>query len=357
MRKLPNISASSIKALKKCPMSWYLAYVQGIREDETADVLRIGTHWHKMMEILREGDAAINPETGTTAVEAALAYLNDAYVGLDFSLEAERAMLAYSFLGYVWRYQNETVQTDETEFRFRIPFGDADVVGVIDRLITTPSGRKLGYEYKTTGQDIGPSEDYWRNLNMDTQPRMYVWAARRLDRPIDGIYYDVFHKPGIRPRMLSAADTKKFLDSLTYYDTVFDIQGEVDPGTLSVDGTKVEVKWNKAGKSFAIRETVEMYGARLLSLIYADPDKYFQRKEIVITDEELAEFELELTALYYQMNTLMDAQHVYKNEGACDSPYRCPFQNICYYRRNKAVVAGETPTGYKRIRLTYGATQ
>ena len=356
MQTIPNISASSIKALKKCPMSWYLAYVQGIREVETADVLRIGSNWHAMMEILKGPE--IDPEKGLSRQEAALELLGERYLGMAQSLDVERTMLAYSFLGYCWRYGGEDGgETIAVETRFEIPYGMSNIVGVIDRTFITPTGRTMAAEYKTTGRDIGLSEDFWNNLSMSVQPRMYVWASREIGKPVEGIEYDVFRKPNIKPRMLSAADTKKFLVDFTYMDTMFDVAGEVDPGNLTVDGEIVEIKWNKAGKAFAIRETMAMYGARILADIYADPDKFFRRKEVVVTEPEIIEFTRELVAVYSQMQAFMLAENVYKNEDACDTPYRCPYQAICYSRRNQEVIDGGTPAGYKRIKLTYGETK
>lgn len=345
---LPNISASSIKMLKKCPMAWFMAYVQGVREVESADVLRIGKVWHKLMELLRQ--------TGNG--DAGLDYLHDFYDGHG-EWANEHTLLAYSFIGYQWRYQNDTIEPLETEQRFEIGYGESKIVGVIDMIFRSEAGQLLGNEYKTTGMDIDLNGDYWKNLNMGVQARMYVWARRILGKPIDGMYYDVFRKPGIRPKLLSAADTKKFLADFTYMDTLFDIQGEADDAdaALFVDAERADIKWNKKGTAFQIRETRAMYGARILSLIYADPDKYFMRKEIPITEPEIQEFERELAAVYTQMESFMDAQNVYKNEDACDSPYRCPYQAICYSRRNQDVIDGETPSGYKRVRLTYGDTE
>ena len=367
MQTLPNISASSIKALKKCPMSWYLAYVQGVREVETADVLRIGTHWHKLMEYLQQDGN----------VERGMHYLNEQYVGLSLDLDVERAMLAYCLIGYVWRYQGDDFKVLATETRFEIPYGrpvyatetliaditgDIDlesgskIVGVMD-LVYEINGRKLAKEYKTSGRDIDLNGDYWPNLSMGVQARMYVWASRIIGEPVEGIYYDVFRKPQIKPRLLSAKDTKVFLDKQIYMDTAFEITGEVDPGHLDVDGSPVEIKWNTKHTAFQLRESISMYGARILSDIYEDPDKYFMRKEVVVTESELQEFERELSAVYTQMEQMMIVDNVYKNEDACDTPYRCPFQAICYSRRNQEVFDGKTPTGYKRVRLAYGETE
>ena len=80
------------------------------------------------------------------------------------------------------------------------------------------------------------------------------------------------------------------------------------------------------------------------------------RKEVAVTEPEILEFERELAAIYVQMERFMDSAFVYKNEDACNTPYRCPMQAICYSRRNKEVIDGVTPAGYKRIKLTFGET-
>jgi hypothetical protein len=49
---------------------------------------------------------------------------------------------------------------------------------------------------------------------------------------------------------------------------------------VNVDGDVCEVEIEPGKKGFAIRETIAMYGARLLNDIYERPEFYYVRREI-----------------------------------------------------------------------------
>ncbi len=374
MTQLPRLSASSIGAFKACPTRYRLGYVLRVRPIEDPDVFRQGTNWHMLLEEYRKAQREGSEDPVDTAIE----HLNEAYQTVPdnktpFEWESERAMLAYSFVGYVWHYQHDEYETLETELQFELPLINPvtglphrqapPIVGKIDRTVRTPLNRKLVVEYKSTGSDIDSGADYWKRLRMDTQVSIYTYAARRLGLEAEGTLYDVYKKPGIRPKLLTQSESKKFMDTGEYEGAAFEVEVFDGGAGIGLDQVKVngmtmtEIKPGKKEGTFQIRETPEMYGARLLNMIYKEPEKFFARRELVRTDKELEDFERELWGIYQTMRMMERDGNYFKNEQQCEATYKCPYTQICYHGQNQAVVDGGTPSGFKRLQpLTVGKT-
>ena len=185
-------------------------------------------------------------------------------------------------------------------------------------------------EYKSTSRAIDSGSTYWARLNLDTQINTYLQAIRELqllgaldsrgigatDPLISEVLYDVWHKPAIRPRKLTQADSKVFAESGEYCGQTFEVDlrlGGYDKRVL-VDGAEAEVEPGKKEGTFAIRETPDMFGARLLQSIYEEPEKHLW----------------------------------WTNENQCEATYKCPYVPICYQKLD--VYDGETtPPGFRRI--------
>ena len=358
-------SATSITDFKNCPTLYYLRHVLRLRPVEDADTLRVGTNWHKCLEILTE------PDGGRDAL---IAHLNQAYETCPPSVnltdwEVERTILLYSALGWDWFWQDDKIETVARE----IPF-DRQVNpvyrrrGRIDRIIRVGAALMLG-EYKSTSKPIDPGSLYWDRLNLDSQITMYVIEARHAqlageleqygiaatDPLISGVLYDVWHKPLIKPKKLSMADSKKFVENGEYFGEKFEILvGPDDPDhselglRITVNRITVEITPGKKEGTFAIRETPEMFGARLLADIRENPEKHFARKPIARTDEELARFDKEFYNLARVAQFMTDRDLWFVNENRCTATYRCPFYPICFY--NVDVSNGQVPDGFKCLK-------
>ncbi|MBY8999180.1 MAG: hypothetical protein KGD60_15820, partial [Candidatus Thorarchaeota archaeon] len=110
--------------------------------------------------------------------------------------------------------------------------------GKIDKLIRI-NGQIFVKEHKSTSSSVDPDSRLWKALGLDTQTNNYVYAARKLrisgqlakygitcmDR-IAGVYYDCWHKPGISPKKLSQADSKKFVETGEYCSQQFKVEHE-----------------------------------------------------------------------------------------------------------------------------------
>ncbi len=359
-------SATSINDFKHCPMLYNLRHVLRLRPIEDATVLRVGTNWHKCLEVLEA--------PGEDRREALIAHLNQAYGTCPSSVdptdwEIERIVLLYSAIGWYWHWEDDRIETVACE----VPF-DRQVNSVyrrrgkIDAII-----KRLGLalrETKSTSKPIDPSSPFWDHLKLDTQVTLYIIEARHAqlageletygisptDPLISGVLYDVWHKPTIKPKKLSMADTKTFVASGVYYGETFEVKLGCDlpQNTIQVGEDIVACILGKESKAtrknpdpvtpYAIRETPMMFGARLLADIQENPDKHFARKDISRTDEELRTLDAE----YYSLARLADFAArqglFFRNEHHCHATYRCKFSPICHF--NLDVSNGAVPDGF-----------
>lgn len=389
-----HLSASSISSFKACPTRFRLSYREGLRLAEDTDSQRMGTNWHKMHETYAEAIQLAQMSTGITllpqehALEVVVAHLNEVYKKAPAyktitEWELEREILLVSFVGYLWQWQDDPIEVLASEVPFDLPIhnhlglplpiSEVKRVGKIDHVIKW-QGAVCALERKSTSRAIDPDSDYWDKSKKDTQVSMYALAFRDMAwNNVPGVIkdalnaqvidtqtvrfgntlYDVWHKPTISPKMLTQADTKVFIETGDYMGQKFSVQERFpnpDPAQVSinVDGTWAEIEMGKKG--FAIRETVKMFGARLLSDIYERPDFYYARREIVRTDAELQKFRGELYAIYQTQKAMDKTGNWYENESQCRATFPCPYIPICYGPGADAVCDGKTtPVGFKRI--------
>ncbi|KKN77876.1 hypothetical protein LCGC14_0356130 [marine sediment metagenome] len=377
-RKL-YLSASSIAAFKSCPMRFNGAYVLGIRQEEDTEALRMGSNWHRILEVtsMKPGDVCpvcaktqTNSECticrGTDTVsekimDAVARELNAIY-DKDYAdpekMEIEQIKLLYSLVGYRWYYQNqlEVVITREQKFDLSLINPESGrglpnviLVGKIDKLVNL-NGRIAVKEHKSTGSSVDPDSSYWGHLNLDTQTTLYLYAARRLqadgllagwginaeDPPINTIIYDVWHKPTIKPKKLTQAESKGFLQDGIYCNSRFDVIIDYADGEnplmmgITVNGHRAEIKPGVKAGTFQIHETPEMYGARLLQDITERPEFYFRCVEMTRTQQEMEAFEHELLSIYRNMQSMIRTGYFYRNEHQCEATFKCDYIGQCY---------------------------
>ena len=400
-----HMSATFIAAFKACAMRAYYKYVHGIVPDEDSDALRTGTNWHAILEIMgmepgtecpnlknakfHDGSCALCEGTGTLPddiMDAVIRTLNAAYdeVPVYKTREewlTERAILLYTVAGYNWRWADDDLEVVATEIPFELELHDADgkvipnviIPGKIDKLLRNKHGKLFVGEHKSTGKAIDSGSSYWSHLTMDTQTTLYIYAARKLqqsgklveygifpdDDLISAVYYDVWHKPQTRPKKLTQAESKKFCETDgEYMGKKFNVTGSVgdEEDLLRVDGEVADIepgaepKAKKDGttapRPFAIRETPDMYGQRLLQDISNEPDKYFFRKELSKTDADLAKFERELLGIYKTVVNLEEINGWWSDETQCEATFKCPYTSFCY--NNITLAEDEVPDGFKR---------
>jgi len=398
-----HLSASSIATLKNCPQAFRLKYREGLRPIEDTESQRVGTNWHTLHEIYASAlagnwqkisDQSIGGSKGSQwigeyctserALECVIEHLNKQYAGKPANKTKqewmlERQILLTSFIGYLWYYQNDLIEVLASEIPFELPLRVPNLncylpttevmrVGKIDHIVKWKN--MIGtMERKSTVRSIASDSDYWDKSQKDTQISMYALAfhdsvelegndiysafgiefseASRIGGATIGTtLYDVWHRPTIKPAMLTQKDTAEFIRTGEYFGQKF----EVNVADNSVWVNKSDVCETEQGKKgFAIRETVEMFGARLLADIQSRSDFYFQRREIVRTDDELKRFESELYNIYQAMKMFEKNKCWFENENHCRATYRCEYIPICYGCRAATVCDDKTtPDGFKR---------
>jgi len=392
------LSASSISAFKACPVRFRNAYVYGIRPIEDKESQRIGTNWHTILEVASLVPGSECP-CGTSQgyivscpicegigmvpldiMEAVTRVLNRAYMDVNFAdplaKEIERVTLLHALAGYRWHYGEQTETTVAREQYFSLPLlnpqtghpvPDVFIEGKIDKLIEIANGIAVK-EHKSTSKSIDPDSTYWGHLNLDVQTTMYIYAARRMQLAlgididhrfmssplINTVKYDVYHKPQISPKKLTQAESKKFVADGMYCGQKFDVETKQEPeshgGTVIsfiINGVQAEIEPGKKEGTFAIRETPDMFGARLLKDITERPEFYFRCIELTRTDAELKAFEQELYDIAKNMQYMIRSGRFYTNEHQCEATFRCDYIGQCYNR--ETVDSDHVPDGFKCI--------
>lgn len=391
-KKQWRLSSSFITAFKACAMRCNLKYVVGLCPIEDTDSQRQGSNWHKILEIAGMRPGTVCPEcsnkgqkdpkcplcSGTDILpedmmDAVIRHLNKVYETVPLSKTrdewlAERAKLLYSLCGYNWHYTEDEFEVVAEEIQFRLPVRNPksgralpNVVldGMIDKIVRSPNGIYYIEEHKSTAKPIDPDSLYWSHLNLDTQTKLYVFAARQLqlagelepygikptDPLISGVRYDVWHKPQISPKKLTQAESKKFVADGKYMDEEFDVQRMGDLTDIYINNEPAETFPGAKEGTFAIRETPEMYGARLLKEIGENPEKYFARREISRTNAEMERFEYEIYNIYQTVRVINKNNAWWTDEHQCEATFRCPYIPICYNNMDP----NEPIEGFKNI--------
>jgi hypothetical protein len=251
----------------------------------------------------------------------------------------------------------------------------AVITGRMDQIVLH-EGKVCVLERKSTSSDIAPDADYWQMLRKNEQVSIYALALRKILRHSEGwvdgydfsggyvpaqavngvmprpgnTVYDVWRKPQIEPKNLTQEASAEFVQSGTYFGEVFGVCAA--PIGFTVNGETAVVTPGKKEGTFAIRETVAMYGARLQSVMSEEPTRYFARREIARTVDEIAAYEREIFAVYTAMRAFEQESCYFSNPNHCKSPYPCEYIPVCYGPGAESVTNNsEPPAGFKRTHL------
>lgn len=398
---MTNLSATSIGCFKACPMRYYFRYELGLVPDEDTDSQRVGTNYHRIHEIadmepggvcecmhkIGSGPAIITGKTVSLDIESAnpncplcggsgelpdnimdavIAHLNRAYETMPISKtieewETERITLLYSLVGYQWYYNEDDAyyEVEQAEQKFDIPLRSpttgrklqARLRGKIDRVFSAGNNRFV-HEYKSTSKNIDPDSTYWNHLTLDTQTRLYTYAAKELGLGMCGVLYDVWSKPKSRPKKLTQGDSKKFVADGMYCGEKFEVTYplqcvSIEDSGVWINDTQAEVIPGAKPGTFAIRETPEMYGARLLQDITQRPEFYFARREIAHTANDIEKFERQLYNIYKGIKNMSRTDGWWEDENACQNTFTCSYINFCYNHID--IQPGDIPEGFRCI--------
>ena len=365
-----QLSATALQTFKACPFRYFLKYVKGIKKAEDTVALRWGSNWHTVLEILSlEPGSECNHAVSSTAgdfvacpicqgtgkvpadpMDAALRKMDEVYSNFGTKtpteLEVEKVQILYMASAYRWYYTNDNIKVLHREQKFDIgipnlttgrKIRNVNVVGMIDK--TGEHGNEeMVIEHKSTSKPIDPDSTYWSRLNLDTQTTLYPFATRFMNtgKHINGVLYDVVHKPTIKPKKLSQGESNKFVEDGKYCGQTFEVvinYNEGDNPTMDsiIVGQEVaEITAGAKAGTFAVRETPKMYGARLLQDIGERPIFYFARKPVMRTETDLERFHKELVCMVDTIKHMKKNEGWFHNEEACEATFRCSFIDICY---------------------------
>lgn len=258
---LPLLTNSRLKAARACLRLHKLRYIDGYAPARAAEDLRFGTLVHKGLEAWWRAAAG---ERLTSALRA----VREAGEADPFELAKAEVLLC----GYDARWGTQDYEVLGVEVEFAGPLrnpvtGAVSRVwmrgGKLDALVRDATGRVLLVEHKTSSEDVGPGSDYWRRLRMDSQVSTYFEGARILGHEVSGCIYDVLGKPGQKPLKATPVEARKYTKA-----------------------TKTEPSRLYAGQRDRDETPLE-YQARIADALSAEPDRYFQRGEVVRLDGEL----------------------------------------------------------------------
>ena len=362
-----RLSPSAINQYQLCPLSYLYSYIYKLKPKKDKDSTRIGTHWGKCHEILgfvpqgkcpdclrREeirADCYLCNGTGVLPadlMEAAYRYLDWAYETVPEhktheQWETERIKVLYVVSAYQWLYADSPFKIVASEVWYDLPIVDPDTnkkipgaktVGRLDHIVQDKtSGLYYVMERKSTSQSL-TTQRYWNYLERNVQTVSYLWAARicqklgrlekygikRDDPLIEGVWYDVWHKPDINPRKVYKKELNEWEESGLYCGEKFDDCPDF--------------------------ETPQMYGARLMADMAERPDHYFARREFALSDDQLEAFQQKQAVQAKRIRHDLDKDWWVAHEGSCETPFVCEFWPVC----SQGVKIGplDVPEGYTK---------
>lgn len=285
--------------------------------------------------------------------------------------DIERATVETLLSGYAWRWQNSPLQILENEKEFRLPLvnpetGSASTIwelaGKQDGKIRLEDGRKAVLEHKTTSEDLTPGSEWFRRLQMDSQPSLYVYAARQSDPEVATVLYDFIRKPTIKPTAVPVLDKNGLKIVLDFAGNrvrnaskkpkkkCYDCCGT---GTHRFEGYGechcTLGEWRQTAdtsKQFSLltrRMTPEEWSQKLCDDIAARPDFYFARVEVPRLDSEIEEF---MTETWDVQKTIRETQlsgRWYRTVSRDTCPF-CPYFGPCSSKTD--ISNGIAPEGF-----------
>lgn len=219
-----------------------------------------------------------------------------------------------------WCGSQSVIEIVECETAYRSPLVNLDtgrssrsftVAGKVDKIVRI-NGQTYLYDHKTTSSDItDPSNTYWRQLAIDSQASHYELLLLANGIRLDGVVWDVTRKPAIRPKEITIADHKAVLATETYCG--FNVSQETMDYLIDTR-----------------RENEELFELRVARDSIDDPDKFFARRSVPRTRDQLVEYAQELWQVAGDIRDANKSNLHYRNSGACFNYGRpCPYLNLC----------------------------
>lgn len=329
------LTHSAMRMAATCKRKYFLRYVCHIVSDADSLALRFGSAFHLGLEMLCQG----------SSLDEAL----DAIEAKGEVKEYDYARLFALLSCYVEYWKDAPLPVAYAEWSFYVPLRNP-MTGYPSLSFESSGKIDLGLfgdmigEHKTTSMPIDSGSDYWDRLRADQQLSQYMLAYHEHGRNCNGALYNVIRKPLHRPKRIPLLDDDGFKQ------------------VVDENNERVFLKTGKPRQSedkakgwlmLTEMETPEEFGMRLIEDINAEPDKYFARREVRRTHDELQAYAMERwvegQALLFsrQMEKKVERpQDAWpRNIGitTCDL-FKCPYRELCF--TNRTIVPGEAPEGF-----------
>lgn len=262
-----------------------------------------------------------------------------------YDVEKARAIC----LGYALHYLSDEYETLAIEQRFSLPIYDVSTgeriqglssscsryAGIIDGIVRHKTTKQICFvDHKTVSKP--PDDDYWTELQTNPQLTTYMLAARQLGMGDVVFLWDVLVKPTISPKAVTKAAKAELANGMYC--------------GLPYEGYADEEK-----------ETARMFSIRCLVEYQDNPARFFWRRTIKRTEDELFEFLKELKWNVKAMNVAPEHEHLQRrNLYACKGFNRlCEFHALCSgadteengYRPREAIADDRKVEGISPSRL------
>ena len=331
------ITASRMVCIQKCLRQHYWQYEIGLRKTDSALALRLGSAWARAMEA-RWAGATYQQALGCSIPEG---------IELDdYQCETVAALLAgyYDFWG-----KRENCGKIQPEYQFHTQIDGADgweSKGMLDGIGKLKDGSGVIIENKTTSDSIDPDSDYWIRLHFNVQILQYITEAIKLGFDIQSLYYDVVHKPTIKPKMVDVLDKNE-------KKIVLDRNGKRVLFEAGKNKGQPRQTSDKA-KGYLVKSHIETLGEfsdRLWKDTVERPQFYFTRRQVPILDDVLETFKI------HRLNIIKLIEHLRAQEQfefdpepwmrfvASDTCKYCVYKSFCL--QNTTINTNNPPEGFE----------
>lgn len=296
------LTNSRIRTWRDCRRKHALMYLEGWRPVKQGEALRFGS-------LIHEGLEAWWADDGSGRLVAAI----ERIAGRGFDAY-EQAAAEELLAGYDARWgTDERYEVLAVEDSFFVPLINPDsgaasrtwvLGGKVDGVVRDrETDALLILEHKTTTENFAdPVDPYWTKLAMDPQVSHYFIGAEGLGHVAEGCLYDVLLRPRLQPLRATPVEKRKYKANGVLYAN----QRDQD-------------------------ETPDEYRARVRADIEANPDKYFQRRDVARTDRDILEYLGDVWAEGRMMREAELAGRAPKNPEACHRFGQCWAWDICAY--------------------------
>ena len=342
-----NMTASRYRAWHRCARLHEYEYERRYQPVKKARALAFGTLFHRALETWWLGWR--DSQGGDTALSRALGVIKDAPDELgDYDL----VVLDVLMRGYHARWASvmDEIEVISVEQTFVGPLVDLESgqvssdfrqKGKID-VVCRIGGQVWLVEHKTSSADLGPSSSYWTKLRMDPQVSIYVDGAGLLGHDdVAGCLYDVVGKPTIRPHKATPEKSRKYTQGKACKACKDEPAADCD--TCQGTGWKELPRLYKGQRERD--ESLEEFRDRLIDAVTAEPNRYYQRAQVVRLDHELDEARRDL----WETAELIRAQSGRPAPRNSDACFRyggpCAFFDVC-----SGAASLEDPTRFVQLR-------